>query len=438
MKQSVVSWLVSHDRLLLHVGFSSAIAVGENKDQEPQNVNIQLDSASLRNCSAFVCPEIVRRLELDPQAQVLGVKNASDIGLATLFQLDLWSCAAIIYELVLEEPMTSCSGKKLNREGTDAMMQWRGLCSRQRAKLLQGSKNMKLLDLMDWLTDPISDARPHTASEALAHGYFKPEGDVRLNQMVDAVRIQISELGVEEGHGPKVMIINAPCDSHLALNMAMELAPHVAQLEFSCPAVSGDDKMTLEEKMEATNLYVIIVSAAYLESRVSAYELKLAGGAEKQVLTINVDIPPSDWPPTTLSQVDYAAVTIDQLIRNVNLEEALTSSSRALQPLEIDAADRRWLETLQTAKQDTDNVVNELESTKANATRLQEDVQKSEQLVLEKVATIESLQSEVKNLAEMCESESTKVRNGRRVCMRSVWMQAHTALQPVGHSSLFF
>ena len=432
-----------------------------------------LDGRSLREVSAYIAPELVRRLELNPDVSYLSLTSPEALGLGSLQQLDLWGYAATVYELVSEEPMALCAGRKLTRDGADALMQWRGLSSLQRSNLYTVSSSIDLVDLMDWLTDPIADARPHTAEEVLQHRYFSAgtDGVLRLQQLVEAIQVQIPVVSEEDeeiaavqdpffdsvetieeeedrlaaeanasasasadaaaaadaatdadaaqtdaGNAgaadapllareaslppppppPSILFLHAGCDAHLAVNIGLEVAPHVRTLDFTSPVVPTGNNTAVEQQVDDHTMLVVFVSAAYLASMVCAYEMKLlAMQDDKEIYVINIDIPLSDWPPPNLNGVECTAITTDQLIRSVNLKEAVQASFRASLPIEMSGSDRRWMAQLQQVQSELGKTSRELGSTADQLAEAHAYLQTRGEEVEEKDAQIERLTASV-------------------------------------------
>lgn len=266
-----------------------------------QSLRLVQTAAKVQGSSAYSCPEMFAASK-DGKAVDLNALVASQ--LATPDQLDCWSFAVTLFEMVTGSALLPNVYDVLTKKGRKRLSKWTGLSGEDIARLEEahGKKEVTpLVDLLSWALGSDAKSRPTKMKELLEHAFFdSTKGAMREHFVVDRVRELIADR--RSGARPCYRIMVSYCwtDTVFVLSkLCIELATIVDNLWLD--RLGGDQGMgewtgaSMEAGVRGADAIVAVVSPDYIKSKNCGFEMELAAKLGKTVIPIMYVIAPCGY-----------------------------------------------------------------------------------------------------------------------------------------------
>ena len=282
---------IGHQYKLIDLDMATGFDVGSG-----QLLGSLADSKLLAS-SAYLAPEIYRCIRTKGTTEGSGL-----LGLLVAQQVDIWSFAATLFELLVGKPLISNTYDAVDERGEHQLLTWAGIPAADK-RLLQRHgerETVAVLDLLEWCLECDPAARPASMATVLEHSFFSPTtGSLREHVAVEEIRQSLEDPARSVRIAKTVMISYCWESTPFVLRLCRDLAPQVGNLMLD--RLGGDRGMdewvreSMNRMVKSADVVISVVTKGYVRSENCALEMQMADEYGKQVIPINLELDHADW-----------------------------------------------------------------------------------------------------------------------------------------------
>lgn len=299
--------VVRVDRTLMLIDLDMSITIGSS--EPPAHANPEKFGGS----TAYAAPELHQWMAEHKGWGFVDDGSTPVERLETPQQIDLWSFAVTLYEMVTGSPLFSNSYDRATPAALAKLKNWAGLDTEQLSQIesLHGAaESASLRDVLMWALDAHATNRPQSVAELAAHAFFDPRGGaMRANFAVNEIKQLLIASPLDSSARVDVNVMISYCwgDTDFVLSrLAVEVAPRVCSLWLD--RLGGEQGMgefaraSMQRGVENADVIIAVVSPSYIASANCGYEMEMAHKYGKPVIPVVLNVPFQEWPPQQIGQ----------------------------------------------------------------------------------------------------------------------------------------